>query len=61
MFVPTADATPEGVRPSLLFLPRFSPAGYARPLAPLVARDLVRASNTLTLDRTTPAELKVTR
>lgn len=50
MFVPTADGAPNGVRPALLFLPRFSPIGYARPIPPLVARDWVRASNTLTLE-----------
>jgi hypothetical protein len=50
MFIPTSDAAPAGVRPALLFLTRFSASGYARPIPPPIARDWVRASNTLTLE-----------
>jgi hypothetical protein len=50
MFVPPLDPDPAGVRPALVFLARFSPKGFARPLPPDVARDLIRATNQLTLE-----------
>jgi hypothetical protein len=50
MFVLPMDPDSPGVRPALLFLARFSRAGFVRPLAPAMARELIRATNTLTLE-----------
>lgn len=50
MFVAPVDPEPEGVPAALVFLARFSKNGFARPLAPAVARELIRATNVLTLE-----------
>jgi hypothetical protein len=50
MFVPAADPSPSGVRAAHVFLARFSAPGGVQPLAPPVARDLLAASNRLTLE-----------
>lgn len=50
MFVAPADIGEEGVRPALLFLARFSREGFARPIPPPMAREMIRATNVLTLE-----------
>ena len=50
MFVPPVDPDPPGVRPALVFLARFSKPGFADPLPAPLARELIRATNTLTLE-----------
>jgi hypothetical protein len=50
MFVPPAEPNPAGIRAALLFLARFSAPGFVRQLQPAIARDLLRASNHLTLE-----------
>jgi hypothetical protein len=50
MFVPAADPTPSGVRAAHVFLARFASPGSVQQLRPPVARDLLRASNRLTLE-----------
>jgi hypothetical protein len=50
MFVPPIDPEPAGVRPEIVFLARFSSPGFARSIPPPVARELIRATNVLTLE-----------
>jgi hypothetical protein len=50
MFAAPAGPEPLPVRAAALFLARFSPRGAVRPLPPAAAYDLVRATNTLTLE-----------
>jgi hypothetical protein len=41
---------PPGVPAAVVFLARFSRSGFARPLSPPIARELIRATNVLTLE-----------
>jgi hypothetical protein len=50
MFVPPIDPNAAGVRPSAVFLTRFSASGFVRPIPAHIARDLLRATNHLTLE-----------
>lgn len=50
MFVPPMDQNPDGVRAEIVFLARFSQPGFARLIPRTVARELIRATNVLTLE-----------
>lgn len=50
MFVAPIDPDPAGVPAAIVFLARFSKSGFARPIVPAVARELIRATNVLTLE-----------
>ncbi len=50
MFLPPVEANPPGIRPALVFLPRFSSAGYVRAIPPPEACDIILATNLLTLE-----------
>jgi hypothetical protein len=50
MFVPPMDPDPAGVRAEIVFLARFSSPGFARLIPRTVARELIRATNVLTLE-----------
>jgi hypothetical protein len=50
MFVPPMDPNPDGVRAEIVFLARFSEPGFARLIPRSVAKELIRATNVLTLE-----------
>jgi hypothetical protein len=50
MFVAPIDPDAAGVPAEVVFLARFSRDGHVRQLAPAVARELIRATNVLTLE-----------
>jgi hypothetical protein len=50
MFVPPVDPEPDGVKPAVLFLARFSESGFQELIPPALAREQVRATNLLTLE-----------
>jgi len=50
MFMPPIDPEPPGERVEVVFLARFSQPGFARLIPRTVARELIRATNVLTLE-----------